>query len=163
MQAEEPARELCYAKGCQPWSNACLFLLSPSAACFTKLMCCDAQLLALSIFIFGLACVGVFYPYNRGGLYTALIVLYALTAGIAGYVAGSYYKQMAGRAWVRNILLTSVTFCGPLFVVFCINNTVAISYRVRDHIVLGPPSSIFITSLCRLEQPDHECITTIPV
>ena len=92
------------------------------------------QLLALSIFIFGLACVGVFYPYNRGGLYTALIVLYALTAGIAGYIAGSYYRQMDGRAWVRNILLTSVTFCGPLFVVFCINNTVAISYRV------SPPS-----------------------
>lgn len=94
-----------------------------------------AQLLALSIFIFGLACVGVFYPYNRGGLYTALIVLYALTAGIAGYVAGSYYKQMDGRAWVRNILLTSVTFCGPLFVVFCINNTVAISYRVSPPLV----------------------------
>lgn len=59
-------------------------------------------------------------------------MLYALTAGIAGYVAGSYYKQMDGRAWVRNILLTSVTFCGPLFLVFCINNTVAISYRVRQ-------------------------------
>lgn len=91
-----------------------------------------AQLLALSIFIFGLACVGVFYPYNRGGLFTALIVLYALTAGIAGYTAGSYYKQMDGCAWVRNILLTSVTFCGPLFLVFCINNTVAISYRVSQ-------------------------------
>ena len=97
----------------------------------SKVRCTGAvQLLALSIFIFGLACVGVFYPYNRGGLYTALIVLYALTAGIAGYIAGSYYKQMDGRAWVRNILLTSVTFCGPLFIVFCINNTVAISYRV---------------------------------
>lgn len=95
------------------------------------------QLLALSIFIFGLACVGVFYPYNRGGLYTALIVLYALTAGIAGYVAGSYYKQMDGRAWVRNILLTSVTFCGPLFMVFCINNTVAIAYRVSLALSLG--------------------------
>lgn len=90
----------------------------------------DAQLVALSIFIFGLACVGVFYPYNRGGLYTALIVLYALTAGIAGYTAGTYYKQMEGTAWVRNILLTSVVFCGPLFLMFCVNNTVAIVYRV---------------------------------
>ena len=34
-------------------------------------------------------------------MYTALIVLYALTAGIAGYTAGSYYKQMGGTAWVR--------------------------------------------------------------
>jgi hypothetical protein len=31
------------------------------------------QLFTLSIFIFILACIGIFYPYNRGGLYTALI------------------------------------------------------------------------------------------
>ncbi len=37
--------------------------------------------------------MNLFYPYNRGALYTALIVLYSLTAGIAGYVAASYYKQ----------------------------------------------------------------------
>ena len=99
-------------------------------------LCVAMQLVALSIFIFGLACVGVFYPYNRGGLYTALIVLYALTAGIAGYTAGSYYKQMEGSAWVRNILLTSVVFCGPLFLMFCVNNTVAIIYRVRPSLLL---------------------------
>ena len=40
------------------------------------------------------ACMNLFYPYNRGALYTALIVLYSLTAGIAGYVASSYYKQV---------------------------------------------------------------------
>jgi hypothetical protein len=39
--------------------------------------------------------------------------------------------QMDGTAWVRNILLTSVIFCGPLFIMFCVNNTVAIIYRVR--------------------------------
>ena len=63
------------------------------------------QLLALAIFIFMLALVGVFYPYNRGGLFTALIVLYALTAGIAGYTAASYYRQMEGSSWVRLPLL----------------------------------------------------------
>ena len=88
------------------------------------------QLFTLSIFIFVLACVGVFYPYNRGGLFTALIVLYALTASISGYMAASYYTQMEGTQWVRNILLTCITFCGPLFLTFCFNNTVAIVYRV---------------------------------
>ena len=39
--------------------------------------------------------MNLFYPYNRGALYTALIVLYSLTAGIAGYVAASYYKQVS--------------------------------------------------------------------
>ena len=88
------------------------------------------QLFTLSIFIFVLACVGVFYPYNRGALFTALIVLYALTASVSGYMAASYYTQMEGTQWVRNILLTCVTFCGPLFLMFCFNNTVAIVYRV---------------------------------
>ncbi|CAL5227062.1 g9965 [Coccomyxa viridis] len=114
-----------------------VFRFPPNKNLFCAFVGSGFQLLALSIFIFGLACVGVFYPYNRGGLYTALIVLYALTAGIAGYIAGSYYKQMDGRAWVRNILLTSVTFCGPLFIVFCINNTVAISYRSTAALPFG--------------------------
>ena len=41
--------------------------------------------------------MNLFYPYNRGALYTALIVLYSLTAGIAGYVASSYYKQVRSQ------------------------------------------------------------------
>ncbi|KAG2259727.1 hypothetical protein Bca52824_079021 [Brassica carinata] len=41
------------------------------------------QLFTLTIFIFMLALVGVFYPYNRGALFTALVVIYALTSGIA--------------------------------------------------------------------------------
>lgn len=47
-----------------------------------------------------LALVGVFYPYNRGALYTALVVIYALTSGIAGYTAASFYKQLEGVNWV---------------------------------------------------------------
>ena len=57
-------------------------------------MCCSA------IFIFVLALVGVFYPYNRGALFTALVVIYALTSGIAGYTATSFYCQFEGANWV---------------------------------------------------------------
>jgi hypothetical protein len=93
--------------------------------------------LFLSLFIFGLALAGHFYPYNRGTLYTALISLYALTSGIAGYVAASYYRQMEGQLWVRNILATCFVFCGPLWGVFALNNTVAIAYRVRVGVWVG--------------------------
>ena len=75
--------------------------------------------------------IGAFYTYNRGGMYTALIIMYALTASIAGYVAASYYKQMEGELWVRNILLTCFVYCGPFFLTWSILNTVAIAYRVR--------------------------------
>jgi len=32
---------------------------------------------------------------------------------------------------VRNTLLTCIVFCGPFFVAFCVNNTIAIAYGVR--------------------------------
>ncbi|RRT74240.1 hypothetical protein B296_00013950 [Ensete ventricosum] len=51
-------------------------------------------------FIFLLALIGVFYPYNRGALFTALVVIYALTSSIAGYTATSIYMQLEGTNWV---------------------------------------------------------------
>ncbi|KAI3798737.1 hypothetical protein L1987_34015 [Smallanthus sonchifolius] len=95
------------------------------------------QLFSLALSIFGLALVGVFYPYNRGALFTALVVIYALTSGFAGYTAASFYHQLEGSNWVRNLLLTGCLFCGPLFLTFCILNTVAIAYTVTAALPFG--------------------------
>jgi hypothetical protein len=67
------------------------------------------------VFIFILALVGVFYPYNRGALFTALVVIYALTSGIAGYTATSFYCQLEGTNWV--LTYKSMHF-GPVSVRF---------------------------------------------
>lgn len=48
-----------------------------------------------------MALVGVFYPYNRGALFTALLVIYALTSGVGGYTSTSFYCQLEGTNWVR--------------------------------------------------------------
>ncbi|KAL9256164.1 Transmembrane 9 superfamily member 3-like protein [Drosera capensis] len=90
-----------------------------------------------TLFIFLLSLVGVFYPYNRGALFTALVVIYALTSGIAGYVATSFYFQLEGTNWVRNLLLTGCLFCGPLFLTFCFLNTVAIAYNATAALPFG--------------------------
>ncbi|KAF7834688.1 RNA polymerase II C-terminal domain phosphatase-like 2 [Senna tora] len=50
----------------------------------------------------GKTLVGVFYPYNRGALFTALVVIYALTSGIAGYSAASFYYIIEGKNWIRD-------------------------------------------------------------
>jgi hypothetical protein len=60
-------------------------------------------------------------------------VLYALTAGVAGYVASLCFKVMGGTDWVRNVLLTTALFCGPMLACFSFLNTVAIIYRVSLH------------------------------
>lgn len=105
-----------------------VFRFPPHKNLFTACLGVGAQLLSLSFGIFGLALFGTFYPYNRGGLYSALTSLYLLTSGVAGYVSSSYYKQMGGTEWVRNILSTSFVFCGPFVGMFMYLNTVAIFY-----------------------------------
>lgn len=69
-------------------------------------------------FIFILALVGVFYPYNRGALFTALVVIYALTSGIAGYTAASYYCQLEGTNWVSEFKLIGIAFSLKLLIAF---------------------------------------------
>eukprot|EP00256_Glycine_max_P055454 XP_014622643.1 transmembrane 9 superfamily member 2 isoform X2 [Glycine max] len=102
------------------------------------------QLFTLTIFIFMLALVGVFYPYNRGALFTALVIIYALTSGIAGYYAASFYYMIEGKNWVKILLLTGSLFSGPLFFTFCFLNTVALAYNATAALPFGTIVVIFL-------------------
>ncbi|KAG8074193.1 hypothetical protein GUJ93_ZPchr0006g44351 [Zizania palustris] len=114
-----------------------VFRFPKNKSLFSAALGTGTQLFALTTFIFLLALVGVFYPYNRGALFTALVVIYALTSGIAGYIATSFYCQLEGTNWVRNLLLTGCLFCGPLLVTFCFLNTVAIAYSATAALPFG--------------------------
>lgn len=113
------------------------FRFPPHRTLFCAFLGTGTQILALAACIFALSLVGVFYPYNRGALFTALIVLYALTAGVAGYVAASYYRQFGGENWARAILAAVVVYCGPFFATFMFLNTVAIVYRSTAALPFG--------------------------
>ncbi|XP_054793919.1 transmembrane 9 superfamily member 2-like [Prosopis cineraria] len=95
------------------------------------------QLLALIVFIFILAFFGVFYPYNRGALAKALVMIYVLTSVFAGYTATRFYCQLEGTKWVSNLLLTGCLSWGPLFLTFCYLNIVAIAYNVTSALPFG--------------------------
>ncbi|KAN0027149.1 hypothetical protein ACTFIU_009834 [Dictyostelium citrinum] len=86
---------------------------------FISIVC---GILALSLF-------GMFYPNNGGNMYTAGIVLYALTSGISGYQSAKMYKNMGGNKWAWNIVLTATVFVAPLFIVVILSNTVAITWH----------------------------------
>lgn len=62
----------------------------------TNLLCAiigvGFQLFWLTLSIFSLALVGFFYPFNRGALLSALVILYSFTGSIAGYMSGKKYK-----------------------------------------------------------------------
>ncbi|CAI7922826.1 unnamed protein product, partial [Closterium sp. NIES-53] len=92
---------------------------------FCAVLGSGTQLLFLVLFMFILTLVGVLYPFNNGGWWTALVVIYALTSGIAGYTSASFYKQMEGTNWAHSIVLTGCVFGGPAVISFCFLNTVA--------------------------------------
>eukprot|EP01025_Chloroclados_australasicus_P067971 TRINITY_DN9428_c0_g2_i6.p1 TRINITY_DN9428_c0_g2~~TRINITY_DN9428_c0_g2_i6.p1 ORF type:complete len:612 (-),score=31.13 TRINITY_DN9428_c0_g2_i6:482-2317(-) len=93
---------------------------------FSAFMGTGVQLMVIAFSVFLFAFVGMYYPYNRGEVLASTIVLYAFTAGVAGYVSGAYYKMMGGVYWVKNVLLTASVFCGPVLITFSVLNTVAI-------------------------------------
>jgi transmembrane 9 superfamily protein 1 len=88
------------------------------------------HLLSLIFCILFLALLGAYYvEYSLNQMYTSLIIVYALTTSISGYVSGNYYKQFGGERWVNNVLLTVVLFAAPIFVIWAIQNTIAITYE----------------------------------
>ena len=71
------------------------------------------QLFSLVIFLLCLAIMNMFYPGNRGAMHTAAIVLYALTAGTAGFVSAYFYCRLLGGEsgrWARNSAQLSAQF-----------------------------------------------------
>ena len=65
-------------------------------------------MMALAVTVF--ACFGFLSPANRGGMMTALLLLYVFMGSFSGYVSARIYKMYGGEAWKRNTLITSLFF-----------------------------------------------------
>jgi len=93
---------------------------------------CNFWLLLFSFWSFRL--LVFFYPGSDNSIQTAAIILYALTAGIAGYISSSFYKQIGGEKSAWNIMLTAGIFAIPFFSVVAFINLVAGSYDTTTEI-----------------------------
>lgn len=123
--------------------HADVFRFPPYKSLFCSILGCGVQLLLIFTCMLTLAVVGVFYPYGRGTAYAAVIVIYSLTAVIAGYTSGSFYKKLGGTVWVHNVLTTVTLFVGPVFVVWAFLNTVAIVYSSTAALPFGTIVALF--------------------
>ncbi|KAG9458997.1 hypothetical protein H6P81_003505 [Aristolochia fimbriata] len=103
-----------------------------------------SQLLMLTFLVFILALVGIFYPYNRGSVYTSVVIIYALTSAVAGYTAISFHIQLGGIVWVPTMLLTGSLFSAPVLLMFIIVNAIAASYGATAALPLGTIMAIFV-------------------
>ena len=116
-----------------------VFRLPPAFSTFCAYVGTGAQLFALVFCLLCLAIMNMFYPGNRGAMYTAAIVLYALTAGTAGFVSAHMFCRFYGvdGRWAWNLVLSATLFPAPFICIFCFLNTVAIAYNSQAALPFG--------------------------
>jgi hypothetical protein len=98
---------------------------------FTACIGTGVQLLFILACVLSLAMFGQFVPGHRGALYSAAIVLYAITSSIAGYLSCYLYTAWGGDKWATNAVFTACLFAAPFFATFSFINSVAIAHQVR--------------------------------
>ncbi|KAJ9554346.1 hypothetical protein OSB04_018391 [Centaurea solstitialis] len=104
---------------------------------FSAALGSGTHLLLLIISILGMGLLGVFQPYLRGVFWNALVIAYAVTSVVSGYTSVSFYCQLEGTSWMKNLLLTGGLYFGPLFLTFCFLNSVAIFYGTTAALPIG--------------------------
>ena len=76
------------------------------------------QIFACTLILMMFAVLGVLSPANRGGLMTAMLLLFVCCASFAGYWSARLYKMFGGKLWRRNTLLTALMYPGFVFADF---------------------------------------------
>lgn len=111
-----------------------VFRFPPHRSLFSAFVGVGAQFLAMMVFILLLAIVGLYYPGNDGALYVSALVLYALTAGVAGFTSNYLYKQMGGTSWAWNTVLVATVFALPFLLIAFVMNVFAVSFQTLNAI-----------------------------
>jgi len=106
-----------------------VFRFPPHKNLFSAYVGIGSQFMSMVIGILLLAVLGLYYPNNGGNMYVSAIALYALTAGLGGFVSARMYKQMNGERWAWNIILSAALFVVPFVLVVSYVNSVAIYYK----------------------------------
>eukprot|EP00164_Ancoracysta_twista_P000688 GFYU01000911.1.p1 GENE.GFYU01000911.1~~GFYU01000911.1.p1 ORF type:complete len:654 (+),score=184.51 GFYU01000911.1:132-2093(+) len=68
------------------------------------------------------AVLGFLSPAHRGGLMTAMLLLFVFMGIFAGYISSRIYKMFRGAEWKRNTMLTAFMFPAVIFTIyFCLD------------------------------------------
>lgn len=70
------------------------------------------------------ALLGFLSPSNRGGLMTAMVLLWVFMGLFAGYASSRLYKMFKGTEWKKITLKTAFMFPGIVFAVFFVLNAI---------------------------------------
>mmetsp|Transcript_47439 Transcript_47439/g.151954 ORF Transcript_47439/g.151954 Transcript_47439/m.151954 type:complete len:597 (-) Transcript_47439:85-1875(-) len=101
-----------------------------------------AQIAVQVLAVILIAIVGMLYV-GRGTIVTAMIICYALTAFVAGYVSGGFYSRNDGKHWIRAMLVTASLFPGVVIGIGFALNTIAIFYHSLAAVPFGTMVVVF--------------------
>eukprot|EP00823_Brevimastigomonas_motovehiculus_P008249 TRINITY_DN7529_c0_g1_i1.p1 TRINITY_DN7529_c0_g1~~TRINITY_DN7529_c0_g1_i1.p1 ORF type:complete len:599 (-),score=94.51 TRINITY_DN7529_c0_g1_i1:130-1926(-) len=101
----------------------------------SQLLCIILSIICMAIFANMIADI----HGERGVVTTFIVVLYCLTAPIAGYVSGSYYKRCGEKDWKECMLATATLFPMTCFSIAFMLNCVAVYY---DSLIAIPFSAM---------------------
>jgi len=82
------------------------------------------QVFSMAVITMIFAVLGFLSPANRGGLMTAMVVLFVVMGIFAGYFSARIYKMFKGVHWKKNMLVTAMLFPGIIFAIFFVLNLV---------------------------------------
>lgn len=92
---------------------------------FTALIGAGAQLFFTIMLLLVAVIIGAFKATRRGALLTAGIMIFAMCGVLGGMISARLFKQMLGKNWAWNTILTASVFPVPLGLVFAVVNTIA--------------------------------------
>ena len=76
------------------------------------------QIFMMTLVLMMFALLGFLSPANRGGLMTALLLIFVFMSSFAGFVSARMYKTFGGVSWKRNTLITALLYPSILFITF---------------------------------------------
>jgi transmembrane 9 superfamily protein 2/4 len=76
------------------------------------------QLICMALVTMIFAVLGFLSPANRGGLMTAMLLLFVFMGLFGGYFSARLYKTLKGRQWKQTTLKTAVLFPGVCSLIF---------------------------------------------
>nr|GMD77018.1 transmembrane 9 superfamily member 9-like [Ipomoea batatas] len=82
------------------------------------------QFLCMTLVTMIFAALGFLSPSNRGGLMTAMLLLWAFMGVFAGYASARLYKMFKGSDWKKITLWTAFMFPGTVFAIFFVLNAI---------------------------------------
>jgi len=76
------------------------------------------QLFSMTVITMIFAALGFLSPANRGGLMTAMLLLFVFSGSFAGYASARLYKSFRGEAWKLTTVRTALAYPGAVSSIF---------------------------------------------